>query len=195
MTSRPPDFAAFIAAITVALRRAGLPFMLIGGQAVLLHGRPRLTDDIDITLGVEPARLCDVLDACRDLGLEPIPEDVEAFVRETFVLPALDPESRMRVDFVFSTSSYEREAIARAEEHELAGIAVPFATAEDLIVHKLFAGRARDVEDAISVVRRQGARLDWEYIERWAAEFARVPGREQMPAQVDELRAAAGNDR
>ncbi len=27
--------------------------MLIGGQAVLLHGQPRLTEDIDVTLGAK----------------------------------------------------------------------------------------------------------------------------------------------
>jgi len=31
--------------------------MLVGGQAVLLHGRPRLTEDTDITLGVGPDEL------------------------------------------------------------------------------------------------------------------------------------------
>ncbi len=35
--------------------------MLIGGQAVLLHGRPRLTEDIDITVGADPGRLDEVL--------------------------------------------------------------------------------------------------------------------------------------
>lgn len=30
-----------------------IPYMLIGGQAVLLYGRPRLTQDIDITLGID----------------------------------------------------------------------------------------------------------------------------------------------
>jgi hypothetical protein len=31
--------------------------MVIGGQAVLLHGESRLTRDIDITLGVDASRL------------------------------------------------------------------------------------------------------------------------------------------
>jgi len=31
---------------------AGIPYMVIGGQAVLLYGEPRLTRDIDITLGL-----------------------------------------------------------------------------------------------------------------------------------------------
>ena len=45
--------------ITSLIQRIGrqldasrIPYMIIGGQAVLLYGRPRLTRDIDITLGV-----------------------------------------------------------------------------------------------------------------------------------------------
>ena len=165
--------------------------MLIGGQAVLLHGQPRLTEDIDITLGIDTTQMGTVLEVCSTLDLDPIPEDIEGFVAETFVLPALHEGSGIRVDFIFSTTSYEREAIARAEHHELAGVPVPFATAEDLIIHKLFAGRARDREDVVSVVRRKGEGLDWEYIMRWALEFAEIPGREEMPAQVERLRQDA----
>jgi hypothetical protein len=62
--------------------------MLIGGQAVLLHGEPRLTQDIDLTLGVSPEALPTVLAACEKVGLEPLPDDVVAFVNDTFVLPA-----------------------------------------------------------------------------------------------------------
>ena len=91
MASRPPpDFAAFIARIARELTGRQLPFMLIGGQAVLLHGQPRLTEDIDITLGVDPGHLQRLLDVCVALGLDPLPDDVPAFVRDTFVLPASD---------------------------------------------------------------------------------------------------------
>ncbi len=40
--------------------------MLIGGQAVLLHGRPRLTEDIDVTLGLPPDQLPRVREACAE---------------------------------------------------------------------------------------------------------------------------------
>lgn len=166
--------------------------MLIGGQAVLLHGRPRLTDDIDLTLGVGPEALPAVREAAEALGLEPLPRDVEAFVRQTFVLPARDSETGIRIDFVFSTTPYERQAIRRAVRVELEEVDVPFASAEDLLVHKLFAGRPRDLEDAAAVVRRKGDELDWAYLERWVGEFAEVPGREDMPRRLRELRDAAG---
>ncbi len=184
----PPDFPRFIAALARALELEGVPFMLIGGQAVLLHGRPRLTEDIDVTLGVDPSRLASVQHVCTALGLTPLPTNVEAFVQETYVLPARHAEQAIRVDFIFSTTPYERQAIDRADRIVLDGVPVPFAAAEDLIIHKLFAHRPRDMEDVRGVVRRKGHVLDWHYLDTWAQIFAEVPGREGMPDEMSQLR-------
>jgi len=190
MDSHPvPDFAELIARVATALSAQGLPFMVIGGQAVLLHGEPRLTQDIDITLGAAPSRLPELIAVCGSAGLRPLPSDLDAFVRETFVLPAVDDGSGIRVDFIFSVTPYEAQAIARALSVEVHGASVRFATAEDVILHKLFAGRARDLEDAAGIVRRKRSQLDWDYLHRWAAEFATVAGREGM---TETLRALAG---
>jgi predicted nucleotidyltransferase len=189
---QPSDLERLLAALTQELGRRQIPFMLIGGQAVLLHGSPRLTEDIDITLGVDPDALAVILSACESLSLTPLPKDVGAFVRETFVLPCRHSVTRLRVDFIFSSTAYERQAISRAEHVQIAGAPVPFASVEDLIVHKLFAGRPRDLEDARGVVRRKGKSLDWAYVERWVREFTAVPGREQLPELVQELRRLEG---
>ena len=188
MASPPvPDFEDLLARLARVLRSHDLPFMLIGGQAVLLHGEPRLTQDIDVTLGASPERLPDVLAACTALSLQVLPEDAADFVRDTFVLPASDEATGIRVDLIFSTTPYEAEAIARAVHVEVRGEPVPFATAEDLILHKFFAGRPRDLEDVRGVVRRKGPELDWEYMRHWAAEFALIPGHESLPAQIEQL--------
>jgi hypothetical protein len=188
------DFGELIARLARALRERELPFMLIGGQAVLVHGEPRLTQDIDITLGVPPTRLSDALAACEAASLSPLPQDVAGFVRDTFVLPAADAETGIRVDLVFSTTPYEAEAIERAVYIDVGTVPVPFASAEDLILHKLFAGRPRDLEDAAGVVRRKGRKLDWQHIRKWAREFSAVPGREQLPEQVRALERELGGD-
>lgn len=188
----PPDIQSLIAGLARALRARNIGFMLIGGQAVLLHGAPRLTDDIDLTLGIGPDRVDVVQEVVRSLGLIPLAPDPTRFAQETFVYPARDPGTGFRVDFIFSTTPFEQQAIAHAVLVTIADERVPFANAEDLIIHKLFAGRARDWDDAVSVVRRQGPRLDWNYIEHWSRQFAQVPGREDLPAQIARLRASAG---
>lgn len=184
-----PDFQDLISRVARGLAARDIPFMLIGGQAVLVHGKPRLTQDIDVTLGVGPDSLNELLEISRAVGLDPVPEDPEAFVRRTFVLPAVQPDTRIRVDFIFSTMPYEAEAIRRAVRVDVRGEAVPFASAEDLILHKLFAGRPRDLEDVEGVVDRKRDELDWDYLLRWAAEFSGIPGRESMPHRVELLRA------
>ena len=45
-------FLKLLAKIANELRKLRIPYMVVGGQAVLLYGEPRLTKDIDITLGV-----------------------------------------------------------------------------------------------------------------------------------------------
>ena len=37
---------------------------------------------------------------------------------------------------------------------------------EDLILHKLFAGRPRDLEDVSGIVLRQRGKLDWDYVKQ-----------------------------
>ena len=184
----PTPVEHLIAGLARELASRSIGFMLIGGQAVLAHGEPRLTEDIDLTLAATPERTADVLAACAALALTPLPADADRFVAETFVLPARHALTGFRVDFIFSSTEYERLAIGRAVRIEIAGEQVPFATAEDLVIHKLFAARPRDLEDVAGVVRRKGTTLDWDYLCHWAAAFARVPGREAMPEMVEALR-------
>jgi hypothetical protein len=49
-------FETLLERIALALEQAAVPYMVIGGQAVLLHGEPRLTKDIDVTLGARVLR-------------------------------------------------------------------------------------------------------------------------------------------
>lgn len=190
MASRPrPDFGPLLVGVSRELKRVGIPFMLIGGQAVLLHGAPRLTLDIDVTVGVGPEELAAIQDVCDALGLRILVEDPLSFARETFVCPARHESSGVRMDFIFSNTAYEQVAIDRAIRIDMEGEAIPFAAAEDLILLKLFSGRPRDIDDARSVASRQGPKLDWSHIKRWAAQFAAIPGRERLPDQVRKLQS------
>ena len=45
-------FEKLLKRLAAALESEKIPYMIIGGQAVLLYGEPRLTRDIDVTLGL-----------------------------------------------------------------------------------------------------------------------------------------------
>ena len=196
MDSLPkPDFQGLLIRLSCGLRTAGIPFMVIGGQAVLLHGVPRTTEDVDLTLGVDPSHYQEVAAVCAEAGLELLPDDPEAFTRETFVLPVSDTRSLVRVDLIFSSLEYERQAIGRAVHVRLGDEEVPFAAVEDLILHKLFAGRPRDLEDIRGILRLRDSEPDWDYLEHWAGEFATIPGREYLSRNLAEIREQAEGDR
>ena len=91
-------FEEILSRIGSCLKKHNIPYMIIGGRAVLLYGEPRLTRDIDITLGISPERLKELLTVVRELSLKPIPEDIESFVQQTMVLPALDENTGIRVE-------------------------------------------------------------------------------------------------
>jgi hypothetical protein len=172
-------FEELIARIAVELKKAGLPYMIIGGQAVLLHGSPRLTKDIDIILGVDVGLLETVLPVISLMGLDVIPGDFRAFAERTSVLPARDKQSGIRVDFIFSFTPYESQAIKRAGSILLGGTEVMFASVEDVIIHKIFAGRSRDMEDVRSMLIKNPD-VDTAYIRTWLDEFEKSPDKQGL---------------
>jgi len=147
-----------------------IPYMIVGGQAVLLYGEPRLTRDVDVTVGLGPERLDDILALAGEISLKPLPANPREFVTSTMVLPLEDEGSGVRVDVIFSFTPYEKEALARANEVMIENVMVRFAAPEDVIIHKLFAGRPRDIEDAKTIMARQ-KNIDVGYILNWLTSF------------------------
>ena len=111
-------FEELLKRLAVALDAARLPYMVFGGQAVLLYGEPRLTRDIDITLGVDTSQAASVLRMIEKLGLRILVDNVDQFLSQTFVLPGLGPgiqrphRLRVLVDGVRAASHRARQACA-----------------------------------------------------------------------------------
>jgi len=163
-------FQQILSNIARALNKYHIPYMVIGGQAILLHGEPRLTKDIDITLGVGIEEIETVLNIVNALSLKVLVDNPEDFVSKTMVLPVLNTEPNIRVDLIFSFTSYEKQAIERAVEVLMKDARVKFASVEDMIIHKNIAGRPRDIEDIRSIMLKN-INFDQTYILQWLIEF------------------------
>ncbi|PHY08991.1 MAG: hypothetical protein CK533_12795 [Acidobacterium sp.] len=78
-------------------------------------------------------------------------------------------------DIGLAGSAFEVEILERSSAWNIgAGASIVTCSAEDLVIYKLVAGRARDVADIEGIVRRQGADLEVERIRRYGALFAEL---------------------
>jgi hypothetical protein len=160
-----------------ALDGLAVPHMVIGGIANAMWGVPRATLDIDLTLWVEDAAIPDVIASlCARFAC--LAERPEEFVRQTRVLP-IDVQG-VKADLILGLLPYERAAIDRAVRREVGGEAVPFCTAEDLILHKIVSTRDRDRDDVREVLRVQRGRLDLAYLEPRVRELATLLDRPSL---------------
>ncbi|MDI6765675.1 MAG: nucleotidyltransferase [Bacteroidota bacterium] len=147
-----------------------IPYMIMGGQAVLKYGEPRLTKDIDITLGIGIEKFSLIQELIKDTKLKSLVRSPKKFVKQFYVMPAIDPKSQIRIDFIFSDSMFERNAMKRSGFVRILNKKIRFASAEDVIIQKIIAGRPRDLEDVSTILLKQ-SKLNIRYIRKWLSEF------------------------
>ncbi|MFN3996108.1 MAG: nucleotidyltransferase [bacterium] len=159
--------------VAQALHKKRIKYMIIGDQAVLIYGEPRLTRDIDITHGIGVEKCGIIEKIIKKLSLKIIPENHIEFVKQTMVLPVIDENSGIRIDFIFSCSEYEKEALKRVKKIKIDDIEVSYASGEDFIIHKIITGRERDLEDARNILLKN-KEIDKEYVKKWLLEFESI---------------------
>lgn len=179
MAARDNDSLATVFHDLVAmLERAKIPYLIIGGVAQAVVGEPRVTQDVDCIVAVEPAGVQGVLDGLisadfevdRPTALERIESTGTFSVRR----------GRWRVDVILASTEFEQSAFQRAQRFRLYDVDANLPTPEDLILLKLVPGREKDLLDAKTVMIRHSKRLDRRYLEQWAqrlsdeAEDARI---------------------
>lgn len=158
--------------IAQILQSANIPYMVIGAQAVVIYGKPRFSEDIDITVALTPDEFRKIKDILTE-KFDILPADVEKFVHDTWVMPVKHKETMVRVDIVFSITPFEREAINKAKDIIIEGVPVKYIPPEYLIVQKIIAGRTKDLEDAQGIIDVWGNKTDIAEIERIMKSFGK----------------------
>lgn len=136
------------------LERAKIDYMVMGGLAVAYYGEVRLTQDIDVTVDLMPNEVEKLLLAVKE-KFSPLVEDVNSFVKETWVLPLRHKFVEVRVDVVFAGTFLEKKAILEARLVDFGEIRIKFIPVEYLIIQKILASRPRDLEDVKGILKHQ----------------------------------------
>jgi predicted nucleotidyltransferase len=144
------------------LDRVGIPYLVIGGVASSVYGRPRTTDDLDFL--VDPEQALPALQALGAAGFtteETNPHWIYKAVRDG---TTIDLMFRVHGDIYL-----DEEMLQRARQVEFAGYTVRVASPEDVIAIKAVAHDEpsfRHWHDALAILAVQ--EIEWEYLLRRA---------------------------
>ena len=142
----------------------GVDFVVVGGIAAVLHGSPRVTQDLDVCFATDVGNL-DALGAALvalDAKLAGVDEDVP-FVPDARALRrimTLTLETSMgRLDALAAPTGappYD-DLRARADRYDIGGAFVLVASLDDLIAMKRASGRPKDLADVaeLSLIRER----------------------------------------
>ena len=165
-------------------------WFVFGAQAVAVRGAPRTTQDIDITVQVEPTRLRTLVAALESEGLSHrYPDIAEALIERGSVVP-LSHASGMEVDLVLAGSGLEAIALGRASRVAIDGVEVPVAQATDLVVMKVLAGRGKDLDDLRSLLA--GGEVDMAEVRDILGQLEEALGQSDLLPRLDEAVSMRG---
>lgn len=156
----PAHEAALVAFADLA-KRLRIRWYVFGAQAVNLHGIPRATADLDLTIDLAERTPAELVRALDTAGFTPRFAD-DAFVAATHVIPVVHRSSAMPIDLVIAGPGLEQLFLEKVHVEKIGRREIPFLSVEHLIVTKLLAGRPKDLEDVRQLLRRHG---DVEYEE------------------------------
>jgi len=153
------------------LDRAGIPSVLIGGLAVGVWGRARLTRDVDMKVLLSRDSRQTLLDLIEQHQYKPLHADPDAALRFNGILFVHDP-GNVRIDLALADTKFDEVAIRRGQMIELRGDKqARVCTAEDLLVLKLISTREQDAVDAAGIIARQRDALENDYVLDWLRQF------------------------
>ena len=165
------------------LNDAGMAYMLSGSMASNAWGIPRSTHDLDFAIQLPPSQIPALVAAfAGDYYIDE--QAVRGAYQPPYQFNAIHVPSALKVDFwLLHGAVFEQEMFRRRVRDEWFGQRLWLATAEDIILHKLYWNRLtpsdRQVADVAGVVAIQKGRLDERYLRHWAVELGVLDTLEQ----------------
>jgi predicted nucleotidyltransferase len=148
-----------IAPIDGLLRDEEIRYAVIGGYAVAAWGQVRATQDLDL--------LCSTADVSRlvkrlekaGIRFDQRTGDADDPIESVIRIEMGSEENPYEVDIIAGIRGVPPGILERVHGVEFQGLIIPVASPEDTVILKLLGGSARDLEDALSILRIQGKRL------------------------------------
>jgi predicted nucleotidyltransferase len=157
--------------LLTALDETNVAFVLVGGQAMQLHGSQRNTVDVDLVLQMDDANLARFITVAKQFSLKPIiPVSLESLANAELIQQWYEEKGMlafalreaavggMVVDVLVRCEVPFEVLNRRANSGNLNGATIRFASVEDLLTMKRAANRDKDLSDIAFLERIQQMR-------------------------------------
>ncbi len=143
-----------------------LHYAIIGGIANQVWGHARFTYDLDIKVLVPDSNYTQARHRIESIFSEPGRPNLP---QNPFIVSV--KIGGVIADFLLAAPGYEECIITRAIPYTIDDRTMYICTAEDLIIQKVIANRAKDWQDIKGILIEQAGNLDHAYIEEWLLQF------------------------
>lgn len=162
-----------ILSVMKALNEESIPFMVVGSLSSNVYGVPRSTHDADFVVELAGRSLMGIQKHLPE-GFKLDPqirfESVTATKRN---LIYIENDTFTIELFRLSNDAHDQERFRRRVAVEVEGCRAYLPRAEDVVITKLrwngYLNRTKDFADIVQVLRIQRDKLDWDYLNHWAA--------------------------
>ena len=163
--------------IVEALDQLAVPYHIGGSVASSLYGEFRPTQDVDIVADLQLAHVRPFVKRLEG-DYYVVEDSIRDAIRRRASFNLISNETFMKVDvFIPKSRAFDQDAVRSLRRQPLVkgGREFVLASPENMIVNKLewyeMGGQVSDRQwnDLLGILKRQGAKLDLVYLDRWAA--------------------------
>ena len=159
--------------VWLSLEPLQVPKAVMGGLALAAWGHVRATRDVDLLIGVSAEDLVPLLGTLASAGIRPKHQPSVISLGSLQLVQLLyEPPGAyiaLQIDLLLARSDYHRHALERRVPTHLLAVDLDLyvLACEDLVLHKLLAGRLIDLADAAALLRANGANFNLSYLLQW----------------------------
>jgi hypothetical protein len=166
---RDYELQRFFTHVIQVLEGLNVPYMVVGGFAVILYGEPRLTVDVDIVVDMQPEHVTPFVAAFPPDEYYVNEDTVRDALRRRYLFNVIESSTGAKVDMVpLGTDAFSRAVLGRRQRlvYDQEGHTATFIGLEDMIVAKLLAHRStgsdKHLRDArgVLVIQRDDVNVD-----------------------------------
>jgi len=170
--------AQIIALVAKRLEDLRIPYFIGGSVASITHGEPRLTGDADFIVRILPFHLPQFV-KMFETDFVVSSDAVQDSLNRRYAFNIIHLDTAFKIDFypISEEDDLAIEAFARRQRQNIGAGEVWITSAEDTILAKLrwfkkgSEGSDQQWRDVLGVLKVQGERLDFSYLESRARKF------------------------